>query len=93
MQVAGYIDQNRENGKYRLGMKLVERGNLVVNSIDIREKARSYLLDLASQTGQTTHLAILDGKEGCISIKSKETGRDYLFAHWPAFTRSRHGDW
>ncbi|MCL2894041.1 IclR family transcriptional regulator [Brenneria tiliae] len=64
LQVAGYIDQNRENGKYRLGMKLVERGNLVVNSIDIREKARSYLLDLASQTGQTTHLAILDGKEG-----------------------------
>lgn len=63
LQVAGYIDQNKENGKYRLGMKLVERGNLVVNSIDIRDKARSYLLDLASQTGQTTHLAILDGKE------------------------------
>ncbi|WJV53263.1 IclR family transcriptional regulator [Pectobacteriaceae bacterium CE90] len=64
MQMMGYIDQNSENGKYRLGMKLVERGNLLINSIDIREKARSYLLDLSSQTGQTTHLAILDGKEG-----------------------------
>ncbi|WP_413735793.1 IclR family transcriptional regulator [Sodalis sp. RH21] len=64
LQVQGYIDQNPENGKYRLGMKLVERGNLVVNSIDIRQKARSFLLDLSIKTGQTTHLGILDGKEG-----------------------------
>lgn len=64
LQMAGYIDQNKDNGKYRLGMKLVERGNLLINSIDIRDKARGYLLDLSSQTGQTTHLAILDGKEG-----------------------------
>ncbi|HEY0210865.1 IclR family transcriptional regulator [Acerihabitans sp.] len=64
LQVQGYIDQNHENGKYRLGMKLVERGNLVVNSIDIRQKARSFLLELSIKTGQTTHLGILDGKEG-----------------------------
>ncbi|WP_328589453.1 IclR family transcriptional regulator [Niallia circulans] len=29
LQQSRYIDQNSENGKYRLGLKLVERGNLV----------------------------------------------------------------
>ena len=64
LQLHGYIDQNPENGKYRLGMKLVERGHFVVGSIDIRQKAKGWLTELSRQTGQTTHLGILDGREG-----------------------------
>lgn len=64
LQAQGYIDQNHENGKYRLGMKLAERGHLVLNSMDIRQKARGYLRELSIKTGQTTHLGVLDGKEG-----------------------------
>lgn len=64
LQAQGYISQNPDNGKYRLGMKLVERGDFVVHSIDIRQKANNYLVDLSVKTGQTTHLGILDGKEG-----------------------------
>src|SRR5690554_6327993 len=59
-----YIEQNEENGKYKLGLKLVERGNFVVGTIDIRQIAKSYLLDLSKQTGQTAHLGILNGQEG-----------------------------
>ncbi|MGG0737283.1 IclR family transcriptional regulator [Niallia taxi] len=57
-----YISQNTENGKYRLGLKLVERGNVVVNTLDIRQVARKHLLDLSIETGQTAHLGILDGQ-------------------------------
>jgi len=64
LQLHGYIDQNPENGKYRLGMKLVERGHFVVSTIDIRQKAKTWLQDLSARTGQTTHLGILDGREG-----------------------------
>ncbi|EOI2494097.1 MULTISPECIES: DNA-binding transcriptional repressor XynR [Enterobacter] len=64
LQLHGYIDQNPENGKYRLGMKLVERGHFVVGSIDIRQKAKGWLTELSRRTGQTTHLGILDGREG-----------------------------
>lgn len=64
LQVHGYIDQNAENGKYKLGMKLFERGNFVLQGLDIRQIAKKYLLDLSSITGQTTHLVLLDGKEG-----------------------------
>lgn len=45
-------------------MKLVERGHFVVGSIDIRQKAKGWLTELSRQTGQTTHLGILDGREG-----------------------------
>ena len=64
LQLHGYIDQNPENGKYRLGMKLVERGYFVVGTMDIRQKAKSWLTTLSQETGQTTHLGILDGNEG-----------------------------
>ncbi|WP_130833831.1 IclR family transcriptional regulator [[Erwinia] mediterraneensis] len=64
LQLHGYIDQNPENGKYRLGLKLVERGHFVVGSIDIRQTAKGWLTELSQRTGQTTHLGILDGREG-----------------------------
>ncbi|BCJ87600.1 IclR family transcriptional regulator [Effusibacillus dendaii] len=64
LQAHGYIDQNQENGKYRLGLKLIERGNFVIHSLDIRTVTKKYLLDLSEKTGLTVHLVILDGKEG-----------------------------
>ncbi len=64
LRLHGYIDQNPENDKYRLGMKLVERGHFVVGSMDIRQKAKGWLTELSRHTGQTTHLGILDGREG-----------------------------
>ncbi|MBV7507792.1 IclR family transcriptional regulator [Bacillus sp. sid0103] len=64
LQEYSYIDQNPEDGKYRLGLKLAERGNLVISNMDIRKTAKKYLLDLSAKTGQTVHLGILDGQEG-----------------------------
>ncbi|WP_342615449.1 IclR family transcriptional regulator [Peribacillus frigoritolerans] len=62
--IHGYISQNPENGKYGLGMKLYERGNYVIQSLDVRELSKKFLMDLSVKTGQTAHLVILDGKEG-----------------------------
>ncbi|MEQ6390669.1 IclR family transcriptional regulator [Bacillaceae bacterium S4-13-58] len=64
LQNNDYISQNPENGKYHLGMKLVERGNYVISTIDIRQVAKRFLLELARKTGQTCHLGILDGPHG-----------------------------
>ena len=64
LQKYSYIDQNPEDGKYKLGLKLAERGNFVISNMDIRKAARKYLLDLSAKTGQTVHLGILDGLEG-----------------------------
>ncbi|MDC3416043.1 IclR family transcriptional regulator [Aquibacillus salsiterrae] len=59
-----YIKQNSDSGKYSLGLKFIEKGQLVLNSMDIRTVARDYLIDLSTSTGQTAHLVILEGKFG-----------------------------
>lgn len=64
LQFYGYIDQNSENGKYRFGMKLVERGYFVVGFIDIRQKVKGWLTELFRRIGQIIYLGILDGREG-----------------------------
>lgn len=64
LQVHGYIDQAESNGPYRLGLKLLERGYLVTRSRDFVSIARPYLTELSVQTGQTTHLGVLDGTSG-----------------------------
>lgn len=64
LQMHGYIDQDEESGKYRLGLKLLEKGQLLLQGMDIRGTARKHLTSLSAQTGQTTHLVILDGREG-----------------------------
>ncbi|SDI18882.1 IclR family transcriptional regulator [Aliiruegeria lutimaris] len=79
LQEQGYIDQNAENGKYRLGLKLVERGTLVVNSIDLRGRANPFLAALSRRTGKTTHLGILDGRDGVYFDKIE--GRGELIAY------------
>jgi DNA-binding IclR family transcriptional regulator len=64
LQMHGYIDQEGESGKYRLGMKLVEKGQLLLQHLDIRGVAKRHLKALSAVTGQTVHLVILDGSEG-----------------------------
>lgn len=64
LQKHHYIEQNPENGKYRLGLKLFERGNYVMRTLDLRSVAKNHLLVLSRETSKTVHLVILDGKEG-----------------------------
>ncbi len=64
LQMHGYIEQNEQSGQYRLGMKLVEKGQLLLQGIDLRHIVRPHLQKLSEATGQTTHLVILDGNEG-----------------------------
>jgi len=80
LQAHGYIDQNADSGKYRLGLKLVERGNLVLHSLDVRTVARGHLLDLSRKTGLTVHLVILDGKEGVYIDKVEGTSGIVMYS-------------
>jgi IclR family KDG regulon transcriptional repressor len=64
LQLYQYIEQNPANGCYRLGMKLVERGQYVLSNLDLRNVAAPVLQQLTEQTGQTSNLVILEGKEG-----------------------------
>lgn len=59
-----YVRQDPDSGKYSLGMKLVERSNFLMNSIDVRSIAKQSLVELSMETSLAVHLVILDGQTG-----------------------------
>lgn len=75
-----YIEQDLENSKYKLGLKLFERGNFVMHSLDIRTLAKEYLNSLSQKTDLTVHLVILDGKEGVYIDKVESSSATVLYS-------------
>ncbi len=54
------LEQNRETGKYRLGLALFELGTLVRRKMDVMNEAQGQIHALADLTGETVQVAILD---------------------------------
>lgn len=58
LAAAGYLEQNPESKRYRLGLKLFELGSLVRERMDLREIARPYLKELSVSFGMTVHMGL-----------------------------------
>jgi IclR family KDG regulon transcriptional repressor len=56
----GFV-QKTADGRYRLGLRLYDLGQLVVNSLELREVAHPILERLRNETAETVHLAVLEG--------------------------------
>lgn len=56
----GFVSRTAD-GRYRLGYTLHELGQRVVHSTRLHEAAQPVLQQLRNDTGETTHLAVLDG--------------------------------
>jgi DNA-binding IclR family transcriptional regulator len=59
LEQAGFVA--KENGEYQLGIKCFILGNIVASGLDLREKANPHLQQLRDATGETVHLAVLEG--------------------------------
>jgi IclR family transcriptional regulator, KDG regulon repressor len=59
----GYLHRDHENGKYRLGMKVLALSRGALSGVDVREVALPIMRHLVNQIHITTHLAILDHGE------------------------------
>lgn len=58
----GFVAKTPDD-RYRLGFKLYELGQQVVNGLELREVAHPFLEALRNESKETTHLAVLDGPE------------------------------
>ena len=58
---AGMLEQNKENGRYRLGLTVFELGSLVRRRMDIYNEGKTLLRELRGKTGESVNLAILRG--------------------------------
>ncbi len=59
----GLLEQDRDSGKYHLGVALFRLGALVRRRMDVSNEARPYLYELREKINESVHLAILDGAE------------------------------
>jgi IclR family transcriptional regulator, KDG regulon repressor len=57
---AGFLEQNSDTGRYRLGVALFELGALVRRRMDVANEARPKLRELLEKTGETVQLGIVD---------------------------------
>jgi DNA-binding IclR family transcriptional regulator len=62
MVIARFVDRT-EPGHYRLGMRLLELGNLVKSRLSVREAAVGLMRELHKITGQTVNLSVRQGDE------------------------------
>jgi IclR family pca regulon transcriptional regulator len=59
----GYLQQDPDSKRYRLGPKVLDLGFSAINSMDLREVSAPHLRQLSDKTGYTVNLAILDGTD------------------------------
>jgi DNA-binding IclR family transcriptional regulator len=62
MVVTRFVDRV-EPGTYRLGMRLLELGNVVKSRLSVREAALDYMRALHKKTQQTVNLSVRQGDE------------------------------
>ncbi len=56
-----FVERDATTGRYRLGLKLYELGTIVADHLDIHEVVEAPIEELRDRTGETVHVAILDG--------------------------------
>src|SRR5258707_11781507 len=66
-----------EPGSYRLGMRLLELGNLVKSRISVRELALPLMRELHSQTGETVNLSVRHDDE-IVYVERTSSGRSAM---------------
>lgn len=63
LEQRGYLRRDGDDGKYRLGMKVLSLSRAALGGIDVREVALPIMRHLVDRIHITTHLAILDHGE------------------------------
>src|SRR5690625_4689828 len=58
-----FVKKDKNSGKYILGLKLIELGQIVSENIDIRKLAYPYLVQLVEILDETVHLASRDNNK------------------------------
>lgn len=74
LEASGLVERSPRTGRYRLGLHIFELGGLVMQQMNLWDEALPFLESLVRDTGETGHLAVLDGGEA-IYIERVEARR------------------
>lgn len=73
MSAAGFVERG-EGGTYRLGIRLLELGNIVKSRISLRDVAMPFMLKLHAETGESVNLGMRDG-DAMVYVERTSSGR------------------
>ena len=59
----GILERDAETGKYRLGLAMFDLAAAVPTQLDLHEAVLNPLTNLRNRTGETSQIAVLDGRE------------------------------
>lgn len=65
----GYVRQDGGTRSYAATLKVVHLGARVLERVELRSVVRPFLVQLAARTGETAHLAVLDGMDAVYADK------------------------
>jgi len=71
LRAEGFVDQT-DRDQYRLGIRLLELGSIVLSTMELHREALPFIESLAHESGETVHLGILDGTQ-VVSIEKMDS--------------------
>lgn len=82
----GYVEQETETDRYKLGYKVLELSAALLDSIDLRAEAKPFLKELEQLTNEVIHLVVYD--RGEVVYIEKLEGNETLRMHSKVGTRA-----
>jgi DNA-binding IclR family transcriptional regulator len=81
LETRGYVEQDKETGNYRLGMKTFEVASVFLHHLGLVKQAHPVLVQLAAETGETAYLAVLEGP-WAVAVDMVETAHAVRVVPW-----------
>jgi len=85
LEEKGFAQRDLIIQKYKLGFKLLELGEIVSRTLDVRRAAAPFMQDLQRQVGGTVSLRVLDNDE--LLVVERVEPADFLRVAYPVGTR------
>ena len=77
LEVKGVVEQDKETGHYKLGMKLLSLEHSYIENLHFLKKAKPFMRNLRNRTLESVYLSI-PHKDAVVYIYSEETKRSVL---------------
>jgi len=66
------VEQEGDRDLYRLGLKLLELGSMVLANMEVHREALPFIEELSRESGETVHLGVFDGSQ-VVSIEKMDS--------------------
>jgi len=72
LHAEGFVDRDADREQYRLGIRLLELGSIVLSTMELHREALPFIESLAHESGETVHLGVFDGAQ-VVSIEKMDS--------------------